>query len=209
MENLKTVTSLILDVTVAANNFEREYSSILANEYKTKQLSSLHTEFSVQLIDGPVLMENVLVPRWASEQDAEPYTYPLVAIHLIRDMVENFVNDRSAYIQGQTSSNYELLEKYLNPRWFANAGSIRDEVDRNRREMYVTDMFRHFSEITNQLDQFLGFDGWVMHFVQRRGRVIFIEKSIDYRIHDWNVRHDIESAKPSAYEELIKNSSIQ
>ncbi len=100
---------------------------------------------------------------------------PVIGIRLLTDMAKAVVVEESSWLKGASVPTSKILRDYLQPHYL-------EDIDLCDRIMSASFDFRH------SIRNYIGKDGWIMHFVKSRNTDIIVEKSCDYRIYDWNRR---------------------
>jgi hypothetical protein len=102
--------------------------------------------------------------------------FPHIGMAIVLCAIEHWVEENSAWTRRQTPSFERLMKQFIKKEW--------------QETHEVFDLLRNLLiEIRTDVKLFLGNERWIMHFLRTRGLDIFIEKSIDYRIYDWERRH--------------------
>lgn len=126
---------------------------------------------------GEIIVEKVELPALSKRP-----TIPYRGICMTRDVAEHIVSTLSRW---EINNNYSLrsvLHAHMSETWIAT--HTTDEIDDA-----VSTLGAHFMGLREEIRRFVGNDGWIMHFVTTWGRTaIKIEKTVDYRIWDWEHR---------------------
>lgn len=119
-------------------------------------------------------LDIVIQARRAKQVSLEP-TIPVQGIRIIYAFIEEILNDNSAWSRLESCTLEAVLKKFILPEHHGNTRLISRMIDT-------------MLDIQNDVMQFLGKDKWIMHFLKMNRTDIFIERSIDFRIFDWNRR---------------------
>lgn len=104
--------------------------------------------------------------------------YPVVGISLIKDYFDSIVNNLSSWKNNSKLSPDEVLSKFLN----ASAQCLSDH---DRDDLFLS-IRGQLNDLENNIRSFIGKDRWVVHFTSMKSKTdYYVEKSIDYRIADW------------------------
>lgn len=132
-----------------------------------------------------VKLEIVLLRDMARFLRTKPSINPVIQ-RMVQDCVQQLVDEMSAWRNHDSYRNRVVSSKisyaksigpYLLPQYRA------DEV--------VAMIEDQMLGMTKRIMDFIGDDGWIMHFVNVRGSRLSIEKTTDYRIFDWMRTHNL------------------
>lgn len=138
------------------------------------------TAATLKTIEGDIFNEEgkrVLTDSQRSRVRDEP-TVPVEGIRIVRADVQNTIDERS---RKWSRKPFDTIDVVLRPL-------LADEYAGN--EKLLTDLMEPLSDLRRQVIDFMGDDPWIMHFLRERGmgHDILVDKSIDYRIYDWERR---------------------
>lgn len=117
----------------------------------------------------------VLPERLAHRLKPEP-TLPIEGLRIVRADVETTIHERSRKWCKKPYDPIDIVLRHL----------LREEYAGNER--LIVDLAETMNPIRRQVVDFIGQDEWVMHFARPHGWEIIVDKSIDYRIYDWERR---------------------
>ena len=128
----------------------------------------------------------ILTKRKSLHIYPEP-TSNMLGVKIIQEFINKLLIDNSAWLKTNTvqlpqigtisvwqtpHSLHSILKDFILPEY------ENDDV--------AYDLISNIlSGIKCSVREFIGDNKWIMHFQTKKGRDIVIEKSIDYRIHDW------------------------
>lgn len=125
-------------------------------------------------IDAELVLSSRIKPQYLSETPQ----VPVIGMKIIEICMNRLVMSKSAFSRGTTPSLKDILEPFLLPEMYAfNNQALLDDVCEALDTMML--------DLKTDIRQFLGADDWIMHFVKTRNHDLVVEKTIDFRIHDW------------------------
>ncbi len=110
---------------------------------------------------------------------------PLVELDILEALIENCLSDASAWINSADIPDpYNIVRSYvISPFEFANLGIAMDYEDWADAGIVRT---LHIAEpLLKQVIRYIGEDNYVIHTFSRQGIDFVIEKTIDYRISEY------------------------
>jgi hypothetical protein len=106
-------------------------------------------------------------------------TQPVVALELVRDVVESIIIDLSQWLADRNQlASQDVVLKHVSHELLHPNNEMTLIWALRQIELMTTDIRR---QVVGFIDQ----DVWVMHFQKSMGRDTFVEKTIDYRVYDW------------------------
>lgn len=120
----------------------------------------------------------VIVPRGLAKQLSWEPKLPVRGLALVTAAVDWAIADSSAWVKRRTGLLQVLREL------------LPEEHRDNEAVLCRLSMLLY--DICTDVRAFIGSDRWIMHFFKQHGRDIRVEKTIDYRIHMWNMEHGHE-----------------
>jgi hypothetical protein len=156
------------------------------------------------LIKDPVLEErpaqDVVIRRRHHHREANPVR----GLAMVGDTIAWILNDLAKWKKPIASAQTcDVLGIFANPessakpdvvvplsaplRGYFKTSKVANEDFRNHEGVLnrATDLLL---DIRSEVVSFVGRDHWIMHFYGRQGRDYIIEKTIDFRIYDWERR---------------------
>ena len=167
---------------------------VFDNNQFVKEKNQLGNEVFVPIacfgdINGVVYNDKgdvILTKRKSLHIYPEP-TSNMLGVKIIQEFINKLLIDNSAWLKTNTvqlpqigtisvwqtpHSLHSILKDFILPEY------ENDDV--------AYDLISNIlSGIKCSVREFIGDNKWIMHFQTKKGRDIVIEKSIDYRIHDW------------------------
>ncbi len=105
--------------------------------------------------------------------------YPYRGLHMLRDLVDLRVQSHAAYRKGNGRTDQDVILKHLKP-----GASINDDM-----LLVIRNCGR---EILDQVQEFLGKRVWYLFFTQLHNDMLRVERGIDWRAYEWELRHGDE-----------------
>jgi hypothetical protein len=133
---------------------------------------------AVKAAKGDIFDETgeMVLPHRVRQQLREEPTLPLKGLEVVRGYVDHTLSQLSRqWSRNSAPRMHEMLQPY-----------IKDEY--TELDDLCCAINSHLSELGQQIREFVGTNQWVMHFARWKGTEVWIEKSIDFRIYDWQRR---------------------
>ena len=113
--------------------------------------------------------------------------YPVMSLMLMQGLIDELIETRSNWIHGaRNRTATELYAPYL--RTFTEQEhEIQDLVHTQLEEILLTTF--------NDVREFIGEDRWILHFLRVSGMDFIVEKTIDYRIYQYNLQHGLNDGQ--------------
>ena len=109
-------------------------------------------------------------------------TVPVQGLNMVSAFVQKHLDDHSAWSRKGPTQLEDIWAEYIKPEYL-HTEKTHDLVE-SIAELMI--------DVRTDVNHFIGNDKWIMHFMRRRGKDLFVEKSIDYRIHQWSIEHQLE-----------------
>ena len=120
---------------------------------------------------GNVSYSNVIIKKTEEFENK----FPHVGLEIIKTYVNLLLTHKSGWLKFGSCDPRDSICNYILPE-FRNDDAVYDII----ASILV--------EVRNDVNDFIGKDDFVMHFVRMRRTDVVIEKTIDFRIFDWNRR---------------------
>jgi len=117
----------------------------------------------------------LVVPRKLAKTLSWEPSFPSRGMKIVSAAVDWTISEGSRWAKRPRISLHSVLQEHLREEY------QQDELALCRLSELVFD-------VCDQVRQFIGKDHWVMHFHKQRGRDIVVEKTVDWRIVDWERR---------------------
>lgn len=101
----------------------------------------------------------------------------VIAEQIIIAIIKDIVFNRCKY----SKDKFELADTI----WYYLNKTFGEDM----LEVIINNMIVDLVTVRTMVIQFVGTDGWIMHFVKEGANQFVVEKSIDYRIYDWSVQN--------------------
>jgi hypothetical protein len=116
---------------------------------------------------------------------ADP-SHPPVIAQLVKECIQQLLDEFSTWRD----------PKVRRPRAVSSKISFARTITQYLQPQFRTDeniavIEDQLLDLAKRVIDFIGDDGWIMHFVDRRGSRLTVEKTIDYRIFDWMRTHNL------------------
>lgn len=150
---------------------------------------------SIDDILGVVLNHNnavVINARTAKHKASYLTTHPTVparGIRIVSDVVFSTIRAHAAWEPEHKFCMRTLLQSHLKEEY---QGYLHQAY---KGELDLVGLFENaVVDLRSEVRAFLGSDKWIMHAQRERGTDIIIEKSIDYRIYQWEQEHVVNKS---------------
>jgi hypothetical protein len=145
----------------------RSKDSTVAAEVPIKSLEDIHEDLYDQ-------DHTVVVPKRLSKYLSVAPTLPVRGILLVADMVDWTIQNSAAWTKRKCPLVGTVIEQHLKEEY--RTPEVIERVD------------NLLADIRTDVRQFIGRDTWVMFFHKLRRRDIIVERTVDFRIYDWERR---------------------
>ena len=124
----------------------------------------------------------LIIPARITSMVSDEPTVPVQGLKMVSAFVQKHLDDHSAWSRKAPMSLEDVWSDFIKPEYL-HTEKTHDLVE-SIAELMI--------DIRTDVNHFIGNDKWVMHFMRKRGIDLFVEKSIDYRIHQWSIEHQME-----------------
>lgn len=132
----------------------------------------------IQEITGMVfdaMGETVITAHVKPQHLTTEPTVPTTSLELVVKYAEKIVLDNSSWSRAERHTFQDTVAEFIRPEWRFTV-EIYD-----RLENLLMDLRLAIVEFIGNTPD----DKWVIHFVKKKGHDLIVEKTIDFRIHDW------------------------
>ena len=158
--------------------YRRDVHKYIIDEIEYKTVTEVPV-IAIEDITGDVFDINAIIvipDRRKAYVSTEP-SIPVRGIAIIMETVSKLINDSSAYAVRSPEDNLNMpYNDFLLPQY-------REDIN------VVEFIMNQLLNLRTDVQKFIGDDKWIMHFHRLEKQCLFIEKTIDFRIHSFMVEH--------------------
>ena len=104
-------------------------------------------------------------------------------VDIVVALVDDTITERMKWCDGENKFDDELEKKYP---WYKSVSG--EESDHNSSDFYYYVLDHIFLKVQSIVSELIPKQTWVVWYISKRGRDVFIEAGEDYRVLDWERR---------------------
>lgn len=193
------ITNKLEPVMVDRNNYFVNYHGQRTIADITKDSGTIHGEMGNVVIPGVYL-------RQKERHVSNCPTLPYYGIKIIRKLVDDQLEHARRYHQNRTNHKSDIFcyfkaDDTLTPDIANEQNEYAKRMKIHALHSVLLERVEHItSEIYNQIDSFIGEDGWNIHIATMHDYTLTVCKYMDFRILDWmRIQQEKEEAKTQNY----------
>jgi hypothetical protein len=181
MNQFQVTRTMLIDPVPTADSIETLYGeylvpmshSVSAMEPQHMVPGSWYDQYGRLIVREQANLQPVTPPKQQVRRQPN-HPLPVRGIAIVNSLVDWVLSDCSIWKQSHTSC-IDSFAEFVLPEY-------RGNID------FLELIAGHLVDVRTEVREFVGPDRWIMHFHTLRGRDIIVEKTIDFRIFDWERR---------------------